>query len=122
MLEECWRTVGERVNQVVEVDAAMILLQDGLGGTVENFPRMKDVLAEGAKVGQTLLHISSAELLENFARLSADFLWSNRLDEFLDGASRQSIITNDEKVEDGCSEAGAEGNDGDGSGGAAQVI
>ena len=86
MLEECRRTVGERVNQVVEVDAAMILLQDGLGGTIQNFSRMKDVPAEGTKVGQTVFHISSAKLLENFAGLSADFLRSNRLDKFLDRA------------------------------------
>ena len=83
---------------------------------------MRDVLAEGTEVGQTRTSIRSAELLEHLTGLSADFLRRNCFDKFPNGASRQSIVANNEEMEDGGSEARAEGDDGNGFRRAAQVV
>ena len=122
VVEELRRAIGERIHQVVKVDAAMILLQDGLGCPIQDFAHMRDVFAEGAEIGQSAICIRRAELLEDFTGLGADFLWRNRSDELLNGVGWQSVVTHDKEMEDGSSKTRAEGNDGDGLGRAAQVV
>ena len=84
VLEELRRAVIKRIDQVVKVDAAMVLLKDGLGGAIQDLPLMGNVFAKGTEFRQTLLDICSAELLEYFASLSPDFFRSNCFDEALD--------------------------------------
>ena len=111
MLEELRRAVIKRIDQVVKVDAAMVLLKDGLGGAIQDLPLMGNVFAKGTEFRQTLLDICSAELLEYFASLSPDFFRSNCFDEALDDLGGQGILANHEEMEDGGSEAGAKGDD-----------
>ena len=99
VLEERWRAIVKLRHKVVEMHAAMILLQHDLRSLIqETLPAMGDVLSKRAKTRKTNLEVRVAELFEHFACLRTDFLCLDGIDELSDGVGRQHIVTNHEKV------------------------
>ena len=124
MVEEGGRAIGERRDEVVEVDRAMVLLKDSPSGDVHNGDVALgfDVSEEATQVPVPVPKNAIEKDVDGAERRSKDWLGDEGMQEATEGVVRHGVLTNYEEVEGGDGHSCPKGDDGDGVGWASEVI